>query len=539
MDAHFFRRLANELANALNGARIERFYAPVPNVTTIVLHTSGPKQHLLLRAGRRFPLLFLTPDRPENPDTPSAHAMWLRKFASGRRMGQGVVDWISRSMAFPLSGTPMRWLMLSLRDGVTVIDTLPIEFGTVPQWPDHADFSGILRGSDVWEAYPHYTPLLRETLAQLAADDPMDARALLVDLEYGPGDCSSDVYLYSKKGVAEFASVWPLMPAQYKGYEESIAGTAMEASLQVGRPALFGKLTRQTQSAEAVPLNAALKRYRKTLVKLDAEEKRLQAMLDGQSDALALQAELWRLGTDQKVDSVNVLQADGVSRSIRLDPLLTVRENMERMFKQAGRGKRGIGMLNARRVFIREQIEKLERGDTDAIPEKQASTSGGGKTKEAAGGLRKSGKKPAGKGAAPVANKLYQRFRSSDGLMMIRGRNAKGNHEILNKAMPHDLWFHAEDGPSAHLILRLEFPGQEVPDRTVLEAAELVGVKSWQRDAGQARIMCAFARNVRKVKGAAVGAVHVSRMERSVLVDLTSEIERLLAIDGDQAEENR
>jgi predicted ribosome quality control (RQC) complex YloA/Tae2 family protein len=183
------------------------------------------------------------------------------------------------------------------------------------------------------------------------------------------------------------------------------------------------------------------------------------------------------------------------------------------------RGKRGLGMLNERRDTLRRQIDALEKGELEpdaVLPRKNA------------GGRQKGRPEP----AAHPDSKLYQRFRSSDGFLMLRGRNAKGNHEILNKAMPHDLWFHAEDGPSAHLVLRLEFPGQEVPERTMIEAAQLVGVKSWQRDGGQARVMCAVARHVRKVKGAAVGAVHVGRMERSLLVDLGQDIEKTLAVDA-------
>ncbi|UZP68000.1 NFACT RNA binding domain-containing protein [Desulfovibrio mangrovi] len=519
MDAHVFRRLAAELAMVLTGARIERFFAPAPDITTLVLYAAGLKQNLLLRAGRRFPLLLLSAERPENPDAPPAHVMWLRKHAGGRRVGTPVVDWVNRRMALPLSGTPLRWLVLSLRDGVTVTDSLEEGFGDVPEWPEHADFASILEQRDVWAAYPQYTPLLRETLAHLLTEDPMDARALLADLEYGPGDCTGEVFVYSRESVPELVSVWPLPSAQRKGLEEVVASSALEAMNLLGVQSLFGGMVRQKAAQEKAPVNAAVKRLRKTLKKLDAEERRLSGMIAGQADALAIQAELWRLGVDSKAASVNVCGVDGTERSIALDPLLTLRENMERMFHQAMRGKRGIGILNERREKLRQQIEEFERGEGDpssVLPAKGRTT----------------GKKGRPVPAPHPDSKLYQRFRSSDGFLMLRGRNAKGNHEILNKAMPHDLWFHAEDGPSAHLVLRLEFPGQEVPERSLVEAAQLVGVKSWQRDAGQARVMCAIVRHVRKVKGAAVGAVHVGRMERSLLVDLVDGLEDGLALDA-------
>ncbi len=597
MDAHFFRRLAQELAEALQGARVERFYTPAPDVTTIVIHGTGPKQHVLLRAGRRFPLLMLAGERPANPDTPSAHAMWLRKRAGNRRLGKAVIDWLWRRMAFPLSGEQGGWLVLDLRDGVTVLDALPDGFGQVPPWPPHEDFAALLgsggytgadagtdaranagtdagadagrdaggaggRDGDVWRRYPHYTPLLRETLSRMAGlggkkpegaqpdglmpgglepggvvpDAHLEARALLADVEFGPGRCDTPVYCYERPGKAAIVSIWPLHPAQYEGYGEREFATALEAALFVGGPELFGTMDRVRQAQEDAPLRSALKRARKTLAKLDAEERRLKAMMAGHDDALALQAELWRIGADARLEAVEVLLPDGGSRRIALDLLRTVRENMEHLFRQAARGRRGIGMLDARRGQLREQIARLEAGDMGAVPPPRsgkADGASGDRTRgKAAQGMR-SGKgqrkEVKGQGNDAGAHKLFQRFRSSDGLLMLRGRNAKGNHEILNRAQPHDLWFHAEDGPSAHLVLRLEFPGQEVPEQTLREAAVLVGLKSWQREGGQARVMCAFVRNVRKVKGAAVGAVHVSRMERSLLVELSEDVERRLA----------
>ncbi|GFM35703.1 NFACT RNA binding domain-containing protein [Desulfovibrio psychrotolerans] len=578
MDAHFFRRLAQELAEALQGARVERFYAPAPDVTTIVLHGTGPKRHLLLRAGRRFPLLMLADERPANPDTPSAHAMWLRKYAGNRRLGKAVADWLQRRMAFPLSGEKGGWLVLDLRDGVTVLDALPDNFGQVPPWPPHEDFAAMLeskgdskgdaggdaggdggRDGDVWRRYPHYTPLLRETLACMAGlgkgahkdvnpgglepDAYLEARALLADVEFGPGGCDTPVYCYVRPGRAAMLSTWPLHPAQYEGYGEREFATALEAALVAGEPELFGTMDRARQAQEDAPLRSALKRARKTLAKLDAEERRLQAMMAGHDDALALQAELWRIGTDARLEAVEVPFPDGGCRRIALDSLRTVHENMEHLFRQAARGRRGIGMLDARRGQLREQIARLEAGDAGAVPlprsgkaDNISGTRTGGKTVQ---GMRSGGKgqrkEVKGQRNDAGVHKLFQRFRSSDGLLMLRGRNAKGNHEILNRAQPHDLWFHAEDGPSAHLVLRLEFPGQEVPEQTLREAAVLVGLKSWQREGGQARVMCAFVRNVRKVKGAAVGAVHVARMERSLLVELAEEVERRLAPECPEA----
>ena len=110
---------------------------------------------------------------------------------------------------------------------------------------------------------------------------------------------------------------------------------------------------------------------------------------------------------------------------------------------------------------------------------------------------------------------------------MLRGRNSQGNHEILNRVSSYDLWFHAEDGPSAHLVLHRDYPDQPIPQRTLEEAAILVGLKSWQRDAENAAIMFAHVKNVRKIKGAAAGKVRVDA-EGSLVVTLDPSLEEQL-----------
>ncbi len=570
MDAHFFRRLACELRDTLTGARVERVYCPSPDTTTLVLHTRGPQQNLLLRADRRFPLLFLSPDRPENPASPTAHAMWLRKYTTGKRLGSVCADWAMRRMAFALvspqeeNASPFPWLVVDIRQGVTLLEALPAGFGVDPVWLEPGEYSALLASAEaapgntevpVWQIYPQYTPLLRETLAVYQRVDPMEGLALLADVEAGPGACDNEVFAYVRQGASSTLSVWPLPQELRRGAEELQFSSALEAVEHVGQPALFGELTRERDKVGQAPDRAACKRVKKTLAKLDAEEHRLHGMIVGERDALALQSVLWRIGADARLDSVmvpsedtpvikkseegtavptgnasaaipnfsadhaeGIEMAEGQSlpamRLISLDRRYSVRENMERLFRQAARGKRGIGMLAARREELRGSLERLERGEGEqaGVPRRKPTA-----------------QKNASAALSPDA-KLFQRFRSSDGFLLLRGRNAKGNHEILYRTQPHDFWFHAEDGPSAHLVLRREHPGQAVPERTLQEAAILVGLKSWQREGGQARVMCALVRHVRKVKGAALGAVHVERMERSLLVELEPDLEARLAV---------
>lgn len=114
-----------------------------------------------------------------------------------------------------------------------------------------------------------------------------------------------------------------------------------------------------------------------------------------------------------------------------------------------------------------------ERGGKGAkTPGKQqarAGKGGGGKQQQGGGGK---GKKPAssgggGKQKAASAVQSYPVPAGGDdgGGAMIRalvGRNSRQNdHVTFALAKPHELWFHAQGVPGAHVLLRFD-PGAEV-----------------------------------------------------------------------------
>ena len=217
-------------------------------------------------------------------------------------------------------------------------------------------------------------------------------------------------------------------------------------------------------------------------------------------DAIALQEVLWRYPAEARLELVPIGGENGSpSRCITLNPLLTVCENMSRMFKESARGARGLAMLEIRRA----QILASEPG----VPEPEIMPNG-----IAACVLLE--------GNESSDSKNIVHFRSSDGFALLRGKNAKGNQNLLKIGKAHDLWLHAEDGPSAHLIIRRSHATEEVPERTLREAAILVGEKSWQRHDAKARVMVALLRHVHPVKGAAPGTVKVDAVLRTIVVQL-------------------
>ncbi len=594
MDSHSFRCAGQELVRLLSGARVEKIHEPLPGVLVFTVFAAGEKRRLTLRADRARPLLLFVDEVPPNPARPSAGVMRLRKYVSGRRLGAGRMDFVRRRLAFALpepkepeedgksAGVFFRYLLLDMREGAFVLASLPADFAEAPLWPEGSALDGLCAAPGgvppdwkkesvgPWTAYPVLTPLLRETLAEL---DAPEGRALLVDLEAGGGD----LFLYAgKDGVPAFYSAWPLPEALLVRRALTPVGQPLPSGDFAGRfpclhavslvdkPAFHAAAGREFAREENLAGKRERKRLARLLEKLTREEERLLSLTALKAEALLLQENLWRYPAGAKF-----AEAALPERTVKLDPLLTVRDNMTRMFRQAARGERGLGMLAARKAEVAADLARLEAdsartaapgaeksdpgsrragaGRGAAAPAGTAASSPGvsvegfpGPSEAVAsgipaasgdccpGGLSTAGDFPAGAtGIRALAEedsrregKDVARFRSSDGFVILRGKNARGNQALLKLGQPYDYWLHAEDGPSAHAVIRRAHAAEEVPERTLLEAGFLVGQKSRYRDDARARLMLALLRHVHPVKGAAPGTVRVDVVRRVFAVPM-------------------
>jgi len=527
MDSHSFRIISAELAALLDGARLEKIHGPHPGVLTLAVFAGGQKRTLIFRHERQNPLLFFSDQRLDNPTHPPAAVMRLRKYCGGRRLGRAVIAYAARALAFPVLLPPEEatrcWLLLDMAGGAFVVQELPEEFRAPPCWPDLSIVDALCaipwqkgrpEGIDgLWQEYAVLTPLLRETLAAL---EPLDGRALLVDLEAGGGG----LFLYAAAdGHPALYTAWPLpevlcerrsitpYPAEklHSLVQEAYPALAIVAGTD--GPKFFADLGKAMHKEASAPIRQSTKKQSRLLAKLAQEEERLTGMVAQREDAVALQGVLWRYSAEERQESVPVGGENGSpSRHITLNSLLTVRENMARMFKESARGARGLAMLEVRRAQV---LASGARGVAiEAAPD-------GGGTRV----LPESNVSPDNK----LDNKNVAHFHSSDGFTLLRGKNAKGNQSLLKIGKPHDLWLHVEDGPSAHLIIRRSHVAEEVPEQTLCEAAILVGEKSWQRHDAKVRIMVALLRHVHAIKGAVPGTVKVDAVLRTIVVPLANE----------------
>lgn len=434
-----------------------------------------------------------------------------------------------------------------------------------------ADFSELGRSEDstLWKQFPTLTPLLRKTLPFLC---PEEQAALYADLQFGGGDVfvytenvralkinqsvENNPLQFSGAGDRFFVSPWKL-PAEVlrgmgfsRGAKELIFENSVDALLFVGDMVL-AKFCRQSAGNTRRQLQAQLKKLVRLGLKLEEEETRLNRLVSMKEDALLLQANLYLFKADERREEASVFGSDGQKRLIKLDKAKTVRENMENYFHAAARGARGLEHLQRRRQELEFEKQAVlnkmweeEAGAGIKEPKRKSSpkeevhygllgkignvnNKGKFAPQAAAAGKKRGGGNEKAGGKYP---KEVQVFRSSDGFMILRGRDTKGNGLVLKMASAYDIWVHIAEGASAHVIIKRDHARQEIPPQTMQEAGTLALLKSRAKEQKSGLVQFSYAKYIRPMKNAGQGMVHVDKSEGTFSAAVVPELEERLKI---------
>jgi predicted ribosome quality control (RQC) complex YloA/Tae2 family protein len=118
-------------------------------------------------------------------------------------------------------------------------------------------------------------------------------------------------------------------------------------------------------------------------------------------------------------------------------------------------------------------------------------------------------------GASNEPSTNFRSFRTPSGLEILIGRNNKQNDQLTFRvANDYDLWFHAQEIPGSHILLRLT-PGT-VPDEADLQyTANLAAYYSRARQSEQVPVVYTQPKHVYKPKGAKPG-IAIYKNERII-----------------------
>jgi len=210
---------------------------------------------------------------------------------------------------------------------------------------------------------------------------------------------------------------------------------------------------------------------------------------------------------DQHYESVDVTDYFGTAPqqiTVQLDSTISLRENIDKMFKQcqkAARGKsivaRQLGEIRRRRALVEEQTKRLQAiKDWDtwlAIASKIPARA------EAASSPADS----------PGQARRLRTLRI-DGNEVLIGKGARENDELtFDIAAPDDFWFHVADYSGSHVVVRNPAKATDLEESVLVKAAQLAAYFSQARNSSKVEVHYTKRKHVSKPRRAKPGLVRL------------------------------
>jgi predicted ribosome quality control (RQC) complex YloA/Tae2 family protein len=279
----------------------------------------------------------------------------------------------------------------------------------------------------------------------------------------------------------------------------------------------FGALGGE-ESAEAIVKELArqlahtakkIERLRAEIVKAEAAKTQTR----GRADLLLAYATTVTRGASR----VTLPGFSGLDVEIELDPGLSAVDNAKRLYDEARKQERALKRLPGMIAATQRQhdrlaglLERARRGELSAID------------------VQEIAERPAIKPQTSGPRLPYRRYRTSGGLEVRVGRNAKSNDDLtLHHSSPRDIWMHARQVGGAHVILRWQDAEANPPARDIAEAAVLAAIHSAARTSGMVPVDYTRRKHVRKPRRSPPGTVMIERA-KTVFVEPDAELEEML-----------
>ena len=559
LDAATLALVTAELNAKLTDAKIAKIFEPTRDELVITLRTRTETFSLLLSARSGSARVCLTQESFENPETPPSFCMLMRKHLTGGRLlgvhmepGDRIVyfdflctnemgDLVQNTLCAELMG---RYSNLVLVQSGKIIDALKrVDFEdseirqllpglayTVPPKPARPDFLAVSAASIVSLACQRELPVadaLNKTVAGvgpvvcweaawrafggehlLASELTQAQRFQLMEAidglkeEHAAGGRPCSVLTPEGKPV-EFTF---FRPRQY-GESYIIKEWTSFGGMLEGYYAEKDRVERlRTKSKELH--KAVHNMYERAVRKQAARKEELAATEKSETLRLygeLLSANLYLAQKGMKSITVSNWYDEGKEVTIPLDLRYSPSQNAQNYFKNYKKKQTAARML----AELLEEGEK-EIAYLETVLYEVETASGEAALNEIRAELKSQGYlkyyKPRDKKAKPAD---FLRFTSSDGFEILVGRNNAQNDRLtLHTARGKDLWFHVQKAPGSHVVVMSR--GQEIPDSTRQEAAELAVLYSSAFKAGtgaKVAVDTTEVKNIWKAAGAKPGMV--------------------------------
>ena len=205
--------------------------------------------------------------------------------------------------------------------------------------------------------------------------------------------------------------------------------------------------------------------------------------------------------------------------TVPLDPGRPPAENAKDYLKKGKKARKGAPVLARRLEASRREGAELHAHlkRLEALSD-EADLSAFQEEMERSGLIRPRRSKGTGQKGKSKGDAVHsRRYRTSDGWLVMVGRNNRENDRLTKQSAKDDLFFHAQGCPGSHVILKREGKPGAPPRTTLKQAAGLAAYWSKARGAKTVPVNYTEVRHVQKPRGASPGLVTI-RNEKTLFV---------------------
>lgn len=558
---------ARQLSRLLTGGKIEKIYQPEADEVTLQIHAGSERYKLFISTNSSHARIHLTQIQEQNPPSPSAFCMLLRKHLQGGRIAsvqqkdsERIVEIyvdtvnemgfsVNKCLTAEIMGKHSNLILIDLSTGriIDSIKRISIDVNRVRQilpgqtyvYPPSQGKTSLFtldqtRVSAILDSRP--ASLAKALVGNIEGISPTIAEEIICEAKRrfhcdesglaADGLCSvlssfacavqeerlsPVVYLDAEKNPIDL-HVFPLTELADCCQALSFSGVSEAADYYYSHKASSNRI--RQKSADLTRAVAA------QLDKYYLKKQRLS------EDLLAAEnADIYRLYGELLTANLHLVPSgakevtvqnyyDGTSLSIPLDPRFSPAKNAQRCFKKYGKAKTAIKEKQIQLADTAADIAYLESAlsfaenaagyeEIEALREELC--------EQAYLRRRKISGKPARYKPSPW------KYQTSGGFRVHAGRNNKENDFLTFKSADRqDLWFHTKDIPGSHVILFTE--GRTPGEADIFEAASIAAWHSKGRLSENVPVDYTKVRFVKKPAGAKPGMV-IFTDNRTVYVD--------------------
>jgi predicted ribosome quality control (RQC) complex YloA/Tae2 family protein len=197
--------------------------------------------------------------------------------------------------------------------------------------------------------------------------------------------------------------------------------------------------------------------------------------------------------------------------TIELDPSLSPADNVEAYFRKYRKGREGLRLLQRRLTVTQNELKQWTTVQLEL--EKNFATTGTRYAQEIAPLLPKEKIKGQAQPRLP-----YRELALSTGVKILVGRGGADNDRTTFEfAKPHELWFHTQQCPGSHVVMKFPNKSYQPSKREIEEAASVAAYYSKAKNDSLVPVIYTQRKYVRKPRKTKAGLVTVER-EKSVMV---------------------